>query len=263
MSVMSYIGIAGFSTPEEIEETLAVVPSNSNWPLAVGILTSAKTIRGIQNRYPHRYPTVDQLPNLAQHARAVAAKTQRNVMTVLHYSTDTLDQFEEQMIRVGGLAAKAGFVAFQFNAPPELLDTLIFPTLVDRLANVRIIVQLRTVRENEGWVDLIGLALKLADRSHFITDLLLDSSGGTGTHLNLSTTSDLITGIRNGCKTRDRFRINVAGGLTPRNLVSLETLFRLHGLLGFDVESGVRDSDDCLDIGLVHQFVAEAYRLAR
>lgn len=264
---LPYIGVAGFSSAQEIHEAVLAVPQNNKWPLAIGILTSAKTINGIPNKYPHRYPKVENIPTMVREARALAKDSGRNVMYVLHYSTDTLDHFDQQIRSVGHWVVTAGFDAVQINAPPHFLSNPTFLSMADWLADVRdvsrIIAQLRPARGNEPWVDLIGTALHAAEHSFKITDLLLDSSGGSGIAMHISTMSDLIAAIRGGCAERDRFNINVAGGLAPGNLIQLETLFRVHGLLGFDVESAVRDASDQMRIGLVHEFLHEAYALAR
>ncbi len=262
-----YIGVAGFMTAEEMNEAVIATPQNNKWPLAIGILTSAKTINGVPNKYPHRYPKVENIPAQVRESRQFAKVNQRNVLHVLHYSTDTLDHFDHQIRSVAHWVVTAGFDAVQVNAPPHFLTNPTFISMLNWLAEVpgasRIIAQLRPSRGTEPWVDLIGAALYAAEYSFGITDLILDSSGGSGIGLHIPTTSDLITAIRGGCASRNRFGIHVAGGLTAKNLTQLETLFRVHGLLGFDVESGVRDTDDKMRIGSLYEYFHEAFTLAR
>ena len=267
MDRLPYIGVAGFVTVPDIHEAILATPYKNHLPLAIGILTSSKTINGTPNKYPHRYPKVEDVPTMISESRELAKEHERNVLFVLHYSTDTLDNFEEQIRAVGHVVARAAFDGVQINVPPHFYHHPTVLPMLDWLARwervTRIIAQVRPSRGIESWTDLIGVGLHIAKHASRVTDLLLDASGGTGNQMNLSTTSDLITAIRGSTKHRDRLNINVAGGLTPKNLVQLETLFRLHGLLGFDIETGVRDADDQLSIGLLREYLREAYKLAR
>ncbi len=265
-----YVGVAGFMFDHEIMEAISLTPTNTTSPFAIGILASAKTIRGIQNKYPNRYPKVETIPALAKEAHASATMNARNVVSVLHYSLDNIDDVSSQFGLVNELVTAGNFNALQVNAPPHLLFDPSLLACIDHVAAdrevFRVIVQFRPPRGMDPWVDVGALASFIASRSSHVTDILLDASGGRGNPFNAAMMHAAIASIRLAClasgKELHRFSINVAGGLTQSTLRELVPLFSVHGQLGFDVESGVRDAEDHMSVAALRAYLPDAWALA-
>ncbi len=266
-----YVGIAGFMTDDEIMEAISLTPTNTRSPLAIGILASAKTIRGFDNKYPNRYPKVALIPYLAKEANSTAAMNARNIISVLHYSLDTIDDIGLQFGLVNDLVVAGEFNALQVNAPPHLLSNHELLACIDHVAaareGFRVIVQFRPPRGLDPWVDVGVLASVILNRSSHVTDILLDASGGRGRPFNVAMTNAAIASIRLACFANghaiDRISLGVAGGIAQGTLSELEPLFGVHGQLSFDTESGVRNAEDHMSRSALRGYLPSAWALAR
>lgn len=257
-----YIGIAGFTSAQEICYAIDCFRKhvkNPHYALAIGILASRRTLAGETNKYPNRYPTRDRLQMYGE-----ICAHELDVMPVLHYSTDTLENIEQQMRDVREVMGDV-FPSVQVNLPLHLAKD---PAFVQAFAvtfcefrpplHRSLILQLRSRRAGDPLINPVDVAA--AHERGEPTDLLIDASGGTGLEIDTSLAAALIASIR--AETKKRYRIGIAGGLNPHNVHRLGPLMSMMGPLNFDVESGVRcPTTDTMERASVDAFLREAGRI--
>jgi hypothetical protein len=264
-----YVGVAGFMTAEEIVRAVETIPSGVRHPLAIGILTSAKTLRGEANKYPNRYPQVANIPAITRAGRSAFGE-RTDVLFVLHYSIDEIGDLDGIPLRtLDKLVTDAGFNALQINATPQTIQHPSFCKNLDWLAadhpNFRVIVQIRPSGDGDSMTTIVNMVLGIARDSRAIKDLIVDGSGGRGKPIDIVKVHALVMNIRASCFEHGfgwhRFTIAVAGGLGPDLLKPVGDLARLLGPLGFDPERNVRDELDHMDIDRMQMFLRQAWML--
>src|SRR3989344_4138009 len=186
MRLFPYIGITGFMSKDEVAHILGHVPYNGYRQVMIGILASLKTMQGIQNKWPNRYPTVDKITNIFQpHPRA---------LNLIHYNTkqtETLDRQLDVMTMLGG----PHLHGFQLNIawPPSAL----LAAYRKQYSKMIVVLQI-----GEHALALTGhsphrVAEELALNYDGLVDaILIDPSGGYGKSLNPSKARDYLDAIR-------------------------------------------------------------------
>lgn len=258
-----YVGVAGFMSSAEIMAAIETLPQNPTHSLAIGILASAKTIVGQTNKYPTRYPRIVDLGQIVGPAQRIARMNDMPVEFILHFAVDDEDSFHIQMERAVDVVEDCEFDGIQINASPHVITKLPLWIALDAVKMAtprmkRVIMQLRPPRDNEPRLDLIGAGIRLAN-SDVATDILIDASAGAGIPLNVTTASIMIAGIRAAMADRYSVGIGVAGGLTASTLGGVGGLMEVHGPLSFDVESGVRDDQDHMDVAELRSYLRHAW----
>lgn len=264
MNHKPYVGVAGFMTTEEMFRAIETVPARSSHVLAIGILTSAKTLRGEPNKYPARYPKVDDIAGLVAHGKDVVATNQLPVEFIAHYAVGDIKDVELELERLGQLVRDAKFDGVQLNVPPHWAGSAeLRGAILSWLQRMRVIVQIRFPRHGDPLVDVVDAALGAATNAN-VTDILLDASAGNGVELNSIWASMMIHAIRGRLRIHESMPLglNVAGGLRPGKLGTVYSLMTVHGPLGFDVESGVRlPGTDKMSIQALQQYLREAWEM--
>lgn len=200
ISKESYVGVTGFTTTDEVRAACSVAREVTARSLMVGVLVSAKTLRGQTNRYPLRYPTVDRIADLF-------AAGGPNALNLIHYcdtAPPTWDVIAE-LREVGGPRLHG----FQFNGAwpePETLGKLVdgFLSLCGECP--RIVLQVRP-----------GFARKYNAFPFGVTDVLLDGSGGRGTPLDVAWIEEASTWFR---RYLPGYNVGIAGGLEAESLTA-------------------------------------------
>lgn len=266
-----YVGVAGFVTSSEIMAAIETIPKNPRHSLAIGILASAKTLRGETNRYPNRYPKVSELENILRPMRDIVYAGTMPVEFHLHYAVEDLANAELELEQVGDVITERQFDGVQINVPPhwagseKLHDAI--RTRIQRHRHTRIIVQIRPPRNGEPFTDLVEAALWATNNNtigtHLKNDVLFDASAGRGVELNSVWASEMIHAYRatKPLTWRKDASIGVAGGLGPTKLQTVHDLMCTHGPLSFDCESGVRRHDDTMSIPVMQAYLREAWEL--
>lgn len=146
----------------------------------------------------------------------------------------------------------------QFNVNLEKLNKLEFYKLLSFINDTEYISQVPVLQFNKNNAPYIGV--------QYNGRLLVDLSGGRGEELDLTTLDPSFL------KKLD-LNIGFAGGFTPENITrklsEIEQYLDTHGYkkmgINIDVESGVRDKDDRLDVNKVAAFMAavKAFNLER
>jgi len=244
-----YIGVTGFMSRLEVRTLLVTIPPSLGFrQLMVGVLVSEKTLSGRQNRWPHRYPKVEEV-------KQIFVRDQR-VLNLIHFNTDTpprlLDQMT-QLVEIGGDHLHGLQLNVAWPDPEQIRK------FREMFPEQKIVIQVG------------GSALKQIDHSptqlvdrlrnyHEIAEyFLLDPSGGLGkpfdpdwARLCLETVWQAGVLLRPG----------IAGGLHCWNLNVLNHFWPsdYFQFLSIDAEGKLRDEHDDLDSRAVYEYVSEAKR---
>lgn len=200
ISKESYVGVTGFTTTDEVRAACSVASEVTERPLMVGVLVSAKTLRGVKNRYPLRYPPVESIADLF-------AAGGPNALNLIHYcdtAPPTWDVIAE-LREIGGPRLHG----FQFNGAwpePETLGKLVDGFLSLCGEYPRIVLQVRP-----------GFARKYNAFPFGVTDVLLDASGGHGTPLDVFWIEEAATWFG---RYLPNYKVGIAGGLDAESLTA-------------------------------------------
>jgi hypothetical protein len=262
-----YVGVAGFMSTHEIMAAIETMPKNPRHNLAIGILASAKTLNGETNKYPNRYPKIEDIAAMIRPAREFVDANKLPVEFVLHYAVDHAEGTYASIDRAREVAEGANLDGIQINDSPHEIAGTNLGVAIHKACKrspqlKRWIMQLRPSRANESFVDLIQTGIVLGEREQGDdTVLLVDASAGRGIALNGQTASTIIQGIRSGLPKRYQVGLGVAGGLRPGKMGVLRELMQVHGPLSFDVESGVRGPNDNMSVFAMQAYLREAWEL--
>ena len=238
-----YIGVTGLMSREESEAT--VVAYRDAWAgrtpthdLMLGVLMSTKTLAGKQNKYPLRYPRVEDVPKCFVSAPGV--------LNLVHFAFNIEDMMRdvgllERALQSGGAQCNG----IQLNTP-TITDPYEIGCFKSQLAYLRtkthrIVLQ---VRPGERTPEQIAAdACYWAGSGSIIgaSDVLIDASGGTGQRLNITRCEAIVEEIRERTAYLEYGPqgIGVAGGLDAASLVSVRALVR--DGVSIDTEGKQRD----------------------
>jgi len=231
----AYVGVSGFMRQDEVRGALAAFPDCGR-SLMVGVLVSAKTLGGERNKYPNRYPLVDDIAGIFV--------DDPRCLNLIHYSSDVAPDGGTllRLLDLGGPHCHG----FQFNgAWPRIWD-------LDRLlvaaesANrgLRIVLQAR--RGTDGFL--------LPPADHYddaATDILLDASGGRGLPLDVAAAREGLSELLDW----DGIGLGVAGGLCAETVGALAPLMAEYPGLSIDAEGRLRTAEDDLDMDKVRAYL--------
>ncbi|MCC7522393.1 hypothetical protein IT407_01135 [Candidatus Uhrbacteria bacterium] len=243
-----YIGVTGYVSSNEVRlslECLKRADVNSRVLLMVGVLASSKTINGGTNRYAHRYPPVSRIAEIFT--------ADPGAINLIHYATDdlgTLPTQLERMIQLGG----ANLHGFQINVCwPE-------PELLAPIKGMRVVLQLGSNALKLCAHNPANIAERLRRYRGYITDVLIDGSGGKGISMNAA---ELLPLTRSLVESFPDLGIGVAGGLSAVSIDLVQPLFDAGLRPSIDAEGQLRDPDDILNLHKTLGYLEAAVRLYR
>ncbi|MBI5654833.1 hypothetical protein HZC53_04245 [Candidatus Uhrbacteria bacterium] len=243
-----YIGITGFMTQAEVRAVLDVIPHDASHQLMVGVLASWKTIRGLGNKYPSRYPTMQNIGSIFVN--------DPRVVNLVHYATDDISTLDEQLENLERHVCQP-HDGYQLNLcwpKPAILAKSLLPGLR------------RVLQVGRPALELVGyapaaLALEMYSYDGLITDILIDPSAGKGFAFDPVQASELLLAVR---ERHPKIGLGVAGGLSAKTLNLVEPLVRLIPDLSIDAEGRLRNpADDNLDLKQACEYVSAAFELFR
>ena len=245
-----YIGVTGFMNWQEVSEVLKVVPAKADRLLMAGVLASSKTIQGVTNKYPNRYPKPEQLGNIfIRHPQ---------VLNLIHFNTKESDALYDQLITVLNLAGPFCH-GFQLNVAWPSTEMLV------RFA-IKPYRTIMILQVGNHAFEMIGHSPeKLADKvakeyAHLIDGILLDPSGGRGQMMNF----EILLPYLRALKEKDlSVRLGVAGGLSANTVGLLTTLVSEFPDLCIDAEGRLRDKNDKLDIEAAKKYLEKSFEIFR
>lgn len=242
MKERAYIGVTGFMTKDEVLAVLNTLPAGFQRLLMVGVLASSKTIAGQKNKWPDRYPAVDNLPRIfTQHPLA---------LNLIHYNTKDLGSLLQQLLWVDHLLG-GDFNGFQLNIAWP--DPKVLEQLHEQRPNLKIVLQIGAHAFELVEHSPERLVQKIANEYlGLVNHVLLDPSGGLGQPFDPVKTKAYLDALH---EFADRVGIGVAGGLGPDTLAPLKSLLMEYSYLSTDAEGKLRDSADKLNLLSVTNYV--------
>lgn len=247
-----YIGVTGFTQEAEVARALVAVPRTPNRRLMVGVLASAKSLRGMplkpewQDRYPEEtairgiFPDDSRTLNLVHYAPGEEYRA-----SFLH----DLDR----LIEVAGPRLHG----FQLNmAWPRETELGVYREDRGYLRHV-IVLQLGRAAVDllDGWPTSVGRRLR--QYGALIDGVLLDASGGRGEPLNLQSARAFVSEIVSGCPA---LGVGIAGGLDAAGVDRIQALLEEFPQLSIDAEGRLRTAHG-LDATAVHAYLERAYHV--
>jgi hypothetical protein len=243
-----YIGITGFTKPEEVVVALDVFP-HCDRKLMVGVLASWKSLRGftMKSKWGKRTPPAENISGLfIDDDRAV---------NLVHISTKE-ETLLADMLYIRQIAGP-NFHGFQLNSTwPE--TQVINRYRVGEKRPSRVVLQIGqkafdTVGNTpQGVVDALRQYVGIVD------DILLDPSGGQGEPFNTERAREYLSAI---AEQGWNFGLGVAGGLGSDSLDLVEPLIAEFPDINIDAEGRLRNEEQDLDLNLVKAYIAGATQL--
>lgn len=201
-----YIGVTGFMTPGEVEEVLAALPTYHTHQVMVGVLASDKTLDGLPNKHPHRFPRVERIRDLFS--------DNPNTVNLVHFNTHRVGRLMEDLIDLTERYGGPNMYGFQLNVPWPDPKKLLTYKKICRPNRLVLWLGGDAVAEVEGSPRL--LAEWVSRYSYIATDVLLDPSGGFGREFNVREALTYLQALRDL-----GLGLGVAGGLSADNLIHL------------------------------------------
>lgn len=242
-----YIGVTGFMNWSEVDEVLKAVPPDARHKLMVGVLASSKTLRGVRNKYPERYPAMLNVMDIFPDHPAV--------LNLIHFNTEPEDDLLTQLKTLSALGGP-NFHGFQLNiAWPE-------PYTLRRYREFRPQDRLVLQCGSKAMLAVGNNPVTLAERFALYRDtcdtILIDPSGGKGQLLEPEAIAYFVKAI---LRLIPGATVGIAGGLSPETLDVIAPLARDYPDLCIDAEGRLRDKDDKLNLERARAYVEKAYQL--
>ena len=241
----SYIGITGFMSLSDALHVMDTVPNKADRLVMVGVLASLKTLRGIQNSRPNRYPTIDKIAGIfPSHPQA---------LNLIHYNTKEKDTLGDQLVAMTKFGG-ANMHGFQLN--------IAWPSL-DVLAKYRKAYPAKQIVLQVGGhaFEMVNhspeqLAPRVEQYEQVAEYVLLDLSGGQGKPFDPDRIRDYLLALRTH---NIKMGLGVAGGLSPLTLNLVEPLAKEFPNLSIDAEGRLRTQEDHLDLTVSNEYLRKAF----
>ncbi len=247
-----YIGITGFTTPDEVAAVLSTLPDSPSRLLMCGALLSNALLSGDASDAPNRCPHPDAIAGIfSDDPRCV---------NLVHYRpqpganlADALTHASE----VGGPNCHGVQINATRGVPwPDPADLIEYR---NRAQPRRIVLQVG--REAMASVD--GDPARLAQRcvpyAGIVTDALVDASEGLGRPLDATLSARYLEAV---AEATPDLGLVVAGGLCADNINELlSPLLPRWANASIDAEGRLRDADDVLDVGEAAAYLAAAFEM--
>jgi len=244
-----YIGITGFSKPEEVFSALEVFPKGISRKLMVGVLASYRSLRGIpmKPRWAKRMPDPTTISRLFLN--------DERVVNLIHLSTEE-ETVLEDMLKIHSLAGQ-NFHGFQLNiAWPQINQLISYRAAVGR--GYRIVLQIGQKAMEAVGGTIQDTANKLSHYVGVIDDILFDPSGGQGKPFDTRQAYKFLSVITDKGW---NIGLGVAGGLGPDSLNLVEPLIAKFPNLSIDAEGRLRNNQNDLDLKAMSDYLAKALQL--
>ncbi|MBI2410028.1 hypothetical protein HYV30_03240 [Candidatus Kaiserbacteria bacterium] len=215
--------------------------------LMLGYLVSSKTLNGIPNKWPGRYPRINRLrPALRRHPA---------LLNLIHFNTDNRMRLAADLIRLHELAGP-DLHGFQLNiAWPSIGDLEMYREAMGPEPRLVLQIGARAMRE------LGDSPLRVAEMTgHYVSlvdDILIDASGGSGEPFVIETGRAYLRAI---AERGWNIGLGIAGGLSSKNVKEqLGPLLEEFPLLSNDAEGRLRTKpEDTLDLFETASYIAKS-----
>ena len=207
--------------------------------LHAGVMMSYKTLHGLSTKWSKAWPRTDEIESIFV--------DDPFVLNTLHYADypdsevptpRTNENDIEEILR----RCSHNLDAIQFDMVwpyPELLGIV-----KETNSSPRVILQVGKLALSELDHDIARLMQRLEAYEACVDDILLDMSGGTGTHMGADFLMPFVAAIR---KEHPHFGITVAGGLGPDTLHLVAPIVCSYPGISIDAQGKLRTSGYSLD----------------
>ena len=247
-----YIGITGFTSPDEMAAVLTTLPAEPSRLLMCGVLLSNALLSGEPSDAPNRCPSPDDIADIFS--------DDPRCLNLVHYRPRAGVNLTDALTRamdVGGPNCHG----VQINAtrgvpwpdPAALIEFL------NRSHPRRIVLQ--AGREAMASVDgdPTQLAQRCAEYTGIVTDVLVDASEGLGLPLDAARSAEYLDAL---AVAAPGLGMVVAGGLHAGNTDELlSPLLPRWANVSIDAEGRLRDADDVLNVGAATAYLQAAIAL--
>jgi len=242
--IRPYIGITGFTSLNDALSVLGTIPVNVNRAVMIGVLASLKTMHGVQNKWPNRYPTMDKIAGIfPNHPLA---------LNLIHYNTKDKDTLGDQLVAMTKFGG-ANMHGFQLNiAWPDLA---VLGEYRKAYPTKQIVLQVGEHAFEIADHQPEQLATRVAEYDGVVEYVLLDPSGGYGKPFDQERARDYLLAL----KARNlKIGLGVAGGLSSTTLDLVRPLAKEFPDLSIDAEGRLRTREDQLDLGVASEYLHKA-----
>ncbi len=243
-----YIGITGFMTSFEVKLVLNSFPSDVKRKVMIGVLAGLKSLRGETNKWPGRYPKVEEIKNIFIDDPVA--------LNLIHYNSKEPDSLLDQLLKMTEFGGPY-LNGFQLNMawPPK--------KTIERYKKMnpgkQIILQVGGMAFEFIMNSPTVLANHIERYSETIDYVLLDPSGGLGKEFDPEKIRPYLEAI---FKEKIDIGVGVAGGLSPSSLGILEPLVKDFPNLCIDAEGKLRNKeDDSLNIAASTNYLLKSLEL--
>jgi len=248
----NYIGVTGFMDRTEVEAVLSSLPEGFNRKVMIGMLVSGKTVKGIPNKWPKRYPMLDMVGSVFM--------DHPNALNLVHYNTKEEDPVKivEELYMIEELAGP-NFHGFQLNMvwpSPSMINLWL-----RNRGSKTIVLQCGS----RAMAEINNSPEQLVEKSknyEGIADyLLLDPSGGLGQSFNYEHLLLYLDALH---LARLNTRFGVAGGLSPETFEPLMIpILERFPDVSIDAEGRLRTKEDKLDTDIANKYISLADKIFR
>ncbi len=247
-----YIGITGFTTPDEVSTVVATLPPSPSRLLMCGVLLSNALLSGEPSDAPNRCPPPDAIAGILS--------DDPRCLNLVHYRPRAGANLADALSRaqdVGGPNCHGVQINATRGAPWPDPSSLI--EYKGRSQPRRIVLQ--AGREAMASVngDPSRLAQRCAEYAGIVTDVLVDASEGLGIPLDAGRSIRYLEAIATAAPD---LGLVVAGGLCAANVAELlSPLLPQWAGVSIDAEGRLRDANDRLDVGTARAYLEAATEL--
>lgn len=263
-----YTGITGFMNKGEVNAVLAPLPENFGIvngkqvrKVMIGMLVSGKTMKGLSNKWPGRYPVPEAIPKVFV--------DDPRVLNLVHYNTKETDptKIVDELCKIEQMAGPY-FHGFQLNMvwPDPKLVIEAWLTR-NQPAGTRkqktIVLQCGGTAMAELENSPEKLEAKLAKYEGFVDYVLIDPSGGIGIPFDPEFAIKCFERLYNS-ESFSKTKFGIAGGLSPDTLPGLLTpVLERFPQISIDAEGKLRTPEDALDVAVAIEYLTSAEKLYR
>lgn len=249
MSALPYIGITGFTAPDEINAIVATLPDEPSRLLMCGVLLSNALLTSQPSDAPNRCPPTDAIAGIFS--------DDPRCLNLVHYRPQPGANLADALTRASDVGG-SNCHGVQINATRGVPwpDPAALNEYRQRSQPKRIVLQ--AGREAMASVngDPVALAIRCAEYAGIVTDVLVDASEGLGRPLDAAESARYLAAIADAAPD---LGLVVAGGLYADNINDLlSPLLPQWSSVSIDAEGRLRDPNDRLNLAAAAAYLEAA-----
>lgn len=252
MKKIPYIGVTGFMNQEQVQNVLKnrnIHPSIVGRRLMVGVLVSSKTLQGLENKWPMRYPKIKDLGTIFS--------SDPSCLNLIHFSSDDPGNLYDELVKITELVGPH-LHGFQLNIPWPEKEQLV--KYKEFYPDMQFVLQLGVEAFEEKGHDITRVYNAVVEYGELIDYVLLDMSGGKGTPLD----SERIKNLVSEFTPLGYLGVGVAGGLYAGNIKEqLTDIVKRYPDISTDAEGKLQSENGGLNLSEVRQYLEASILLCQ